>query len=816
MSAFVATWRAPTATMRAPRASQRRAGTDLRESAERSGPHEQAKLPEKVNLATLAEVQDAWGIAGSLAEQRMTTDTPSLWAGDMFDRQVSSSDEKMAVLSTCTRSSLVFCVPHCALFRAHGTAVVKASARAAAEDYFALPPLTAENLECQPTWIMHLNVLNQTDVWSAAVPEPVIPAMIPEDLRPAACLLTLKHPFEKLIAKLNSVAMPEEGSGAANSRTGRRNHIKIDFASALVHHLFPRLRPDDEEYQRMVRDLAGTKRKLTDCPDEVLAAVSVLDKDNAETFQGLATRFRAFGCLREFLRLSWGVNSELFFVSIFGHIQGLWRPRKVRGSLKAPALHPLPVVADQVQKLLQRQRRLVKEAAAEAVAGVFLAGQAGFARAVVRGGGQAESLVPMAQACKGLADVVHGPSAGEPEEGQEPLQGGLAVFAQVAFVACWVLPADVSRLVRGGRVGYVCFGGDMAGPHGNDAGAAREPETGRASNDLARVVKSVQELLPEAGGHGLECALAAVQVAGERAEHGAQKSAQGSGPHEQAEAEGSPDAVRVLRGEGELDVAGCGHGHALCERAPVVEVAYRAVEDEAGIAIVCEHDVELAYGGACRPVQAGRGFVAVERPDEPALYFFGEQALEQFWIVFRTLPVTLAVQQGWGSKAPVGEQLQEVQAERLARVDGQAGGVVAVGVQVRGHFVGQVLAAGPGLRRRKPLGGHAGAGAVRALQCEVAEWLLCVAFAFEHVDTMRAGGMGACSGKVRAGSAVRGEQPGAVTVQTMRAESNGRHMSARGLQCVNESGIEPDGAGGMCLQEEVAAGSIGCMQEGEA
>jgi len=115
----------------------------------------------------------------------------------------------------------------------------------------------------------------------------------------------------------------------------------------------------------------------------------------------------------------------------------------------------------------------------------------------------------------------------------------------------------------------------------------------------------------------------------------------------EVQAQGSPDAVRVLRGEGELNVAGCGHGHALWERAPVVEVAYRAVEDEAGIAIVCEHDVELAYCGACRPVQAGSGFVAVEKPDEPALYFFGEQALEQFWIVFRTLPVTLAVQQGW-------------------------------------------------------------------------------------------------------------------------------------------------------------------------
>ncbi|CAE7678461.1 unnamed protein product [Symbiodinium sp. CCMP2456] len=187
-----------------------------------------------------------------------------------------------------------------------------------------------------------------------------------------------------------------------------------------------------------------------------------------------------------------------------------------------------------------------------------------------------------------------------------------------------------------------------------------------------------------------------------------------------------------------------------------------------------------------------------------------------------------------------GERLQEVQAERLARINGQAGGFVAVGVQdlvsdagcghalvfgervlglalheVRGHFVGQVLAAcpgQPGLAQGLQGRGLPARGGVigRAAQaCAVTN---------PPAGMLARAQRGRCSAEWKFGCALceqrryaggeGGEQRGGV--------GNGRNMSAGGLQCVNKCGIEPDGTGGMCLQEKVAAGSIGSTHEREA
>ena len=154
---------------------------------------------------------------------------------------------------------------------------------------------------CVPPWLANFEVTNTTEKWSAAALKPVIPSLVPPELGSRACVLSVKSPWEsllkasvrsglssinvetlKLIVKVNQVPLPPSGSGAS------KNLIRIDFAKALVHWLFPDLAPDHPEFQRMLQSLAGnSKKKVVDCPESVLEAVQALDRENAETFKDL-------------------------------------------------------------------------------------------------------------------------------------------------------------------------------------------------------------------------------------------------------------------------------------------------------------------------------------------------------------------------------------------------------------------------------------------------------------------------------------------------------------------------------------------------
>ncbi|CAE7035398.1 unnamed protein product, partial [Symbiodinium sp. CCMP2456] len=105
---------------------------------------------------------------------------------------------------------------------------------------------------------------------------------------------------------------------------------------------------------------------------------------------------------------------------------------------------------------------------------------------------------------------------------------------------------------------------------------------------------------------------------------------------------------------------------------------------------------------------------------------------------------------------------------------------------VGGHLFGKVLAAG--LRRHKPLGGR---GSTDVLCVRSGAMLSVSELSGLAVRRVRARGC-----KMRAGSAVGGKQPG--------------------LQGVGECRIQPHGAGGVCLQEEVAAGSVYGVHERKA
>ena len=110
--------------------------------------------------------------------------------------------------------------------------------------------------------------------------EPLVKAA----LRTGKCWLSATHLQQ--VCQANGVPAPE-GTGKENKRTGVRNIVKKDRATALVKYLFPS--ENQEVKDTIVRGILGAANGLVskDSFAEVLKELDELDEENRAAFGGL-------------------------------------------------------------------------------------------------------------------------------------------------------------------------------------------------------------------------------------------------------------------------------------------------------------------------------------------------------------------------------------------------------------------------------------------------------------------------------------------------------------------------------------------------
>ena len=130
------------------------------------------------------------------------------------------------------------------------------------------------------------------------------PACLPPELRSHGCILVPSSPIEPLVkaalrtglnldisslTKCSTAnAVPTPVPTGAQNKHGKRSILKRDRVVALLGKIFPDLKPESEEYKRILDSMVGKVRKVTDeVADEVLEGVKLLDPDNAMKYSGL-------------------------------------------------------------------------------------------------------------------------------------------------------------------------------------------------------------------------------------------------------------------------------------------------------------------------------------------------------------------------------------------------------------------------------------------------------------------------------------------------------------------------------------------------
>ena len=134
--------------------------------------------------------------------------------------------------------------------------------------------------------------------WKMGPVSPVIPAMMPRDLKEHTSLLALTGEMEALprasvrhgnwmnlanvkkMCEANGVAKPTEGTGKVG-KNGKRSILKRDWVLVLLRGLFPTM--DQEEMNNLLRKFMGTwdPSKMA-CPTEVMDCVEGLDHEEQD------------------------------------------------------------------------------------------------------------------------------------------------------------------------------------------------------------------------------------------------------------------------------------------------------------------------------------------------------------------------------------------------------------------------------------------------------------------------------------------------------------------------------------------------------
>ena len=146
-----------------------------------------------------------------------------------------------------------------------------------------------------PSWLIN-RTLTPEHSWQLIPTKPLLPCLVPPALKQFAslwqvtggsqpmvkaavaegCFLTKEY-LIKLKAHLG-YALPKKASG-------KYTYLKIDYCQALVNFLWPEAKEDAKE--RMVKHMMGSVKHTVRCPEEVLAAVDELAKNEQRDFEHL-------------------------------------------------------------------------------------------------------------------------------------------------------------------------------------------------------------------------------------------------------------------------------------------------------------------------------------------------------------------------------------------------------------------------------------------------------------------------------------------------------------------------------------------------
>ncbi|CAE7587809.1 unnamed protein product [Symbiodinium sp. CCMP2592] len=278
------------------RAVQLVAKSDLHGSSFRST---SSYVPPELELRSLLQGKQQWTRAGTAAEMRQIAayhvlmmhpqdkfdDIPQLWAGCLF--------QKGAV---AVRGSNAYIILG---FRKWATLGVRLNEhQVAGKVYWEVPALDESAKLKVPSVLVNKDASVATCQWKMCAITPVIPALMPAELKHKTSLLTATGELESLpkasvrignwlslenikrLCKANGIAQPARGTGKPNAK-GVRSVLKRDWARVLVSGFFPDL--DEESVNEILRKFMGTwdPTKLA-CPSEVVECVEGLDAEERD------------------------------------------------------------------------------------------------------------------------------------------------------------------------------------------------------------------------------------------------------------------------------------------------------------------------------------------------------------------------------------------------------------------------------------------------------------------------------------------------------------------------------------------------------
>ncbi|CAE7835620.1 unnamed protein product [Symbiodinium sp. CCMP2592] len=223
-------------------------------------------LPEEVELRNLLQVKKKWMSAGTAAEMRQVAAVQTLlvtppdkfdklqtrWAGSLFMKGAVAVRGAAAYLLLGFRSYLCLAV-RLQQFEADN------------KIYWQVPPLDEQSKLKIPAVLINEDASIATCSWKMCSVTPVIPAMMPEQLKNLTSLLTPSSELEPLpkaavrlgnwldkatVRKLclaNGIAQPSQGTGKPGKK-GVRSLRKADWVVALVRGMFPDM-PEDEQHK---------------------------------------------------------------------------------------------------------------------------------------------------------------------------------------------------------------------------------------------------------------------------------------------------------------------------------------------------------------------------------------------------------------------------------------------------------------------------------------------------------------------------------------------------------------------------------------
>ena len=164
--------------------------------------------------------------------------------------------------------------------------------------YWEVPALDEATKLKVPTVLFNKDANAATCPWKMCGITPVIPALMPAELKTHTSLLTATGELESLpkasvrlgnwlslanikkMCRANGIAQPERGTGKPNAK-GVRSLLKRDWAQVLVRGFFPEM--DEDSLKELLQRFMGTwdPTKMA-CPTEVVECVEGLDAEEQD------------------------------------------------------------------------------------------------------------------------------------------------------------------------------------------------------------------------------------------------------------------------------------------------------------------------------------------------------------------------------------------------------------------------------------------------------------------------------------------------------------------------------------------------------